>query len=269
MLLGLFSWLFGGRRRRLRKTPLSAEAWGVLERNLPYLKSLTSEDRGELAGLVQIFLDEKRFEGCGGLEITPEIRLVVAAQACMLLLRRETDVYPGLHSIIIYPSAYVAKNISADGFVVSEGTQLRAGQTWTQGSLVLSWDDVLRGAADVHDGHNVVFHEFAHQLDQQSGAADGTPPLPDRSRYVAWARELGKEYRELLRRIEAHRPTSIDPYGGTNPAEFFAVVTETFFERPCQLEKQHPGLYEQLRLFYRRDPAAIERGEAERLGGGG
>ena len=121
------------------------------------------------------------------------------------------------------------------------------------------WDSVLAGALDTHDGHNVVFHEFAHQLDQESGASDGAPPLPRRAMYLPWARVLGREYDRLARDAERHHRTLIDQYGATNPAEFFAVATETFFERPRRLKSKRPSLYAQLKEFYRQDPAEIVR----------
>lgn len=130
---------------------------------------------------------------------------------------------------------------------------------------MLAWDHVFRDAGDIHDGHNVVLHEFAHALDLQDGTADGTPPLP-RSRYLAWARVLGDAYADLRERIARHRPSILDEYGSTNPAEFFAVATECFFEKPLPLERAYPALYEELRRFYRRDPAALLRGETERSG---
>lgn len=192
------------------------------------------------------------------------MKATIAAQACLLLLRRDAEVYPGLFSILLYPHPYVAVDRVVEGGIVTEGEVVRLGETWSRGSLVLSWDDVRRGAADPHDGHNVVLHEFAHQLDQQDGASDGTPPLPGRSRHAAWARVLGAAYDDLVGRIHERRPSVLDAYGATNPAEFFAVATECFFERPAALERGYPDLYAELRRFYRRDPAAIARGDAER-----
>ena len=244
------------RRERLRQTPLPAEWLEIVHENVPYVASLPEADQQELGGLMQVFLDEKHFEGCGGLELTDAIRVTIAAQACVLLLHRETEVYPKLESILVYPHAYVAKGLHADQeHIMNEGPQTRLGESWGHGTVVLSWDDVRRGASDVRDGHNVVFHEFAHQLDQENTLGPGAPTLPRRSMYLAWARVLGHEYESLLDALEHHRRTLIDPYGATNPAEFFAVVTELFFEKPRQLEKGHPELYEQLRGFYRQDPA--------------
>jgi hypothetical protein len=255
----VFSSVFGlkkKRRRELMRTPLSAEAIAIVRRNVPYVAKLGPEDQTELQGLMQVFLDEKRFEGCAGLEITDEVRVTIAAQACVLLLHRKTDFYPKLQSILVYPHAYVVKGLHvSDGHIVTEGPEARAGESWGRGSIVLSWDDVRRGAFDIHDGHNVVFHEFAHQLDQESSRGPGAPMLPKRSMYLAWARVLGEEYQALLDALEHHRQTLIDPYGATNPAEFFAVVSELFFEKPHALKERHPELYEQLRGFYLQDPA--------------
>ena len=263
--------MFGSRRRRrkkLRAQPLPAEARATIEHNVPFVSGLPVADRHELEGLVQVFLDEKWFEGCGGLELDDEMRLTIAAQACVLLLRLGVDeVYPGLSSILVYPHAYVAHTSRrGPGGIVLEGREVRLGESWDRGTLVLSWDDVRKGAADLHDGHNVVYHEFAHRLDQQSGGSDGAPDLGARTRYVAWARVLGAEFEHLVADVQRHRHTVIEAYGATNPAEFFAVVTECFFEKPTRLEEKHPELYDQLRTFYRRDPAALERGEDERLG---
>jgi len=240
------------------KTPLPPDWLAIVERNVPYYRMLPPQDQAELQGLIQVFLAEKRFEGLGGLEITDEIRLTIAAQACILLLRRKTDFYPLLVSILVYPQAYVAPvQRRAPGGVVSEGVQPLAGQTWDKGSLVVSWHDVVRGAANIRDGRNVVFHEFAHQLDTETGTADGTPSLPDASMYAAWARTFGREYKALIRDIEQNRPTLIDSYGAISPAEFFAVATEFFFERPVQLRERHGELYKLLKMFYLQDPASL------------
>lgn len=186
---------------------------------------------------IQVFLAEKHFEGCGGLVITDEARGTIAPLACVLLLHRETDYYyPNLVSILVYPTTYLVPGgqRTADG-LVAEGDQARLGESWARDAVVLAWDSVLSGAADIHDGHNVVLHEFAHQLDQEGDASEGAPPLPRRSMYVAWARVLGHDFDELVRETAHRRRTLLDRYGATNPAEFFAVATETFFEKPRQL----------------------------------
>ncbi|MCK5113883.1 MAG: zinc-dependent peptidase [Phycisphaerae bacterium] len=252
--------MFGFKRRRrekIRQQPFPQEWIDILNKNVSYYSLLKPEEQAELHGDILVFLAEKNIEGCAGLEITDEIRLTIAAEACMLLLNRDTKFYPSLKTILVYPHHYSTESMqSANGLVIG-GVSTRAGESWHRGPVVLSWDDVRAGTADIHDGHNVVFHEFAHQLDDERGGTDGAPALEKRSMYVAWARVLGNEYTKLLDDIEHHRRNSIDSYGGTNPAEFFAVVTETFFEKPRVLQRKHPELYDQLKGFYHQDP--IER----------
>jgi len=183
--------------------------------------------------------------------------VTVAAQACVLLLNRDNDLYPDLEMILVYPSAYVdGRPRTIEGGIVLEGGEARLGESWSRGVVVLAWDAVLKGAKDVRDGKNVVFHEFAHQLDTEDGAADGAPVLEQRAAYGAWARVLGAAYEGLVRDAEEGARTVLDTYGATNPAEFFAVVTEAFFERPKALRAKHPALYEQMRSFYQQDPAS-------------
>jgi Mlc titration factor MtfA (ptsG expression regulator) len=252
-MLGFFK---KSRRAKLRAEPFPKEWLRILERNVSMYGTLTPEDQRELREHVQVFLAEKEFEGCGGLEITDEIRVTIAAQACVLLLHRDTDYYPGLHTVLVYPSTYVAhmRRWSEGGFV-TEGPQPRLGEAWPHGPVVLAWDEVQAEAADVRDGHNVVFHEFAHKLDEEDGADDGTPALPRRSMYLAWARVLGREYEQLRRDARRDRPTVLDKYGAENPTEFFAVATECFFTIPLQLRARHPELYAELAEFYCQDPA--------------
>ena len=252
--------MFGFKRRRrehIRQQPFSQEWIDILNKNIPYYSRLTPQEQAELQGDILVFLAEKNFEGCAGLEMTDEIRLTIAAQACMLLLNRDTKFYPSLRTILVYPHHYSPESLqSANGLVIG-GISTRAGESWHRGPVVLSWDDVRAGTSDIHDGHNVVFHEFAHQLDDERGGTDGAPALEERSMYIAWARVLGGEYTKLLDDIEHHRRNCINSYGATNPAEFFAVITEAFFEKPRTLQRRHPELYDQLKGFYHQDP--IER----------
>ena len=229
----------------------------IIERKVAYFSLLSPKDRRELLGHVRVFLDEKNFEGCGGLDMTDEIRLTIAAQACVLLLHRRTDYYPLLQSILVYPHHYFAQTSrpNPEG-TVDETVENRLGESWDRGAVVLSWRDVVRDAADANDGRNVVFHEFAHQLDAEMGTTDGAPVLGKRSRYAAWAKVLGREYSRLMEDVEYRRPTLLNPYGTKNPAEFFAVATEAFFEMPVALKQRHPELYWQLMEFFRQDPAA-------------
>jgi hypothetical protein len=246
------------RRKRWRQQPFPVEWREIIERRVPYYRILPPADQHELQELVQVFLAEKQFEGCGGLEVTDEIRLTIAAQACILLLHRDTDFYPMLQTILVYPDAYIAPttHYQPDGTVIEED-QARLGESWSRGVIVLSWNDIKHGAADIHDGQNIVFHEFAHQLDSEYGLAEGAPALPWRSMYIAWARVLGRAYEALVHDIAHQRQTLLDAYGATNPAEFFAVATESFFEKPLKLKVHHPELYDQLQLFYQQDPAAF------------
>jgi Mlc titration factor MtfA (ptsG expression regulator) len=249
--------LFKNRRRAaLRAEPLTAEERAVVAKNVPHLTTLDDADRTELEGLIRVFLAEKSFEGCGGLELTDEIKLTIAAQACLLLLHRETDFYPGVEAILVYPGSYRAPMRSRAAGVVIEGEQARLGESWTRGVVVLAWDHVKSGASQPADGQNVVLHEFAHQLDSESGAMDGAPELGARARYTSWAHVLGDEFEELSRKLHAGRGSDIDPYGATNPAEFFAVATEMFFEKSQAMKQRHPALYGELAAFYAQDPAA-------------
>jgi len=246
------------RRRRLAARQFPDEWLAIIDRNVPFYRLLPEADRQELQRHILIFIAEKRFEGCGGLQITDEIKVTIAAQACILLLHRQTDYYPGLPSILVYPHPYVAhgvKNFVA-GFPV-EGPDIRLGESWHRGSVVLSWDDVRRGAADIHDGHNVVFHEFAHQIDSSGAKGDSTPVLRDYSSFMAWARVLQRDFEKLRRDISRDIPTLLDEYGAEDPAEFFAVATEYFFEKAGELQRLHPQLYEELKRFYQQDPARL------------
>jgi Mlc titration factor MtfA (ptsG expression regulator) len=264
----MFGFLKQRRRRKLLAAPFPAHWREIVEKNVRYYACLPPADRTELEELVTIFVAEKVFEGCGGLELSDEIKLTIAAQACLLLLHRETDVYPKLVTILVYPNAYVAKNVrSAGGPIVHEEEQARLGESWTTGVVVLSWHDVVASASDIHDGQNVVLHEFAHQLDGEDGLINGTPLLEQRSQYLAWGRVLSAEFERLIRDSRRGRRTVLDEYGATDPAEFFAVATETFFERPRVMRKRHPELYEELKTFYRQDPAQLlpEKAEGEAL----
>lgn len=252
----MFNLFKSHRRAALRKEPLTTAERAILERNVPYFTKLGVADRQELEGLVRVFLAEKSFEGCGGLELTDEMRITIAAEACLLLLHRETDIYPDMESILVYPTAYMAPSKQTAGGLVIEGEQGRLGESWMRGVVVLAWDHVKHSGTQIGDGQNVVLHEFAHQLDSEDGSMDGAPDLGARARYTSWARVLGTEFSVLSGRIHAGRSSDIDAYGSTNPAEFFAVVTEMFFEKPLALRRRHPELYAELEGFYRQDPAA-------------
>nr|HPK00243.1 zinc-dependent peptidase [Candidatus Hydrogenedentota bacterium] len=250
----MFAYFKNRRRRRLRAEPFP-EAWaGILEKNVPYYRHLPAEDRDELRQHVQVFLAEKHFEGCRGIQITDEIRVTVAGQACVLLLHRDTDYFPSLVTILVYPGAFVVKTViqSHEVFVV-HGEEEREGEAWQRGVIVLAWDSVHEGFRHPHDGDNVILHEFAHQLDLQDSDADGLPADMPAALQPRWGQVLSKAYDALCRDVERGRPSVLDPYGATNPAEFFAVVTECFFECPRELKQAYPELYDVFRAYYRQD----------------
>jgi MtfA peptidase len=254
-----FGFLKRRRRERLRALPVPDEWRRVLERNVPIFRQLPSDDQAELLGHVQVLLAEKHFEGCGGLEMTDEIRLTIAAQAALLLLHRDTDYYPRLTSILVYPTGYVANDERhvGDG-IWEEGPDELLGHTQERlRAVVLAWDEVTRGARDPASGENLVLHEFAHQLDFEDFSTDGTPPLATNAEYRDWARVMREEFEALQDADETGLHTVIDKYGAESPAEFFAVVTEAFFERPHELRARHGELYEQFVRFYRQDPTSF------------
>jgi MtfA peptidase len=237
------------RRARLFGAPFPAEWTAILERNVSLYRRLTPQSRTELHGHIQVLLAEKQFETVGGLELTDEIRVTIAAHAAALLLGRPARYYPGLYSIIVYPSTYRAPVTEHhEGGIVSESEEDRLGESWAEGALVIAWDSARHGARIPGDGDNVILHEFAHQLDTEDGEADGVPRLESRSDYVAWARVMRPEFERLRERPET---SVLDEYGATDAAEFFAVATEAYFERPKELRARHPKLYAELRRFYR------------------
>ena len=252
--------LFGERKRsRLRSQPFPSSWLWILQRNVPVFRRLSAEDQAELCGHIQVFLAEKHFEGCGGLDLTDEIRLTIAAQACLLLLHRQTEYYPHLVTILVYPTGYsVEEERYVGGGVWEEGPEDRVGHTSSQlRALVLAWDAVQEGARDPSDGWNVVLHEFAHQLDFENKSADGTPVLGAHADYVNWSRVMSEELNALRRAGAAGVATLLDSYGATNPTEFFAVATEVFFERPRALRAHHPELYAELQGYFRQDPVTF------------
>src|SRR5213079_48859 len=252
----IFEFLRQRRRRRLRARPFPKEWLTLIQRHVVFFHKLSAGDRAELLGHIQVFLAEKRFEGCGGFAITDEVRVTIAAQACLLLLHRRTDYFPGLLTILVYPLTYMVEEKRQVGeHVWEEGTVNRLGETGRRrGSLVLSWDAVKRDAADPADGKNVVLHEFAHQLDFENHATDGVPGLATREQQLAWAAVMRSEFASLRTADETGIPTLLDTYGATNPAEFFAVSVEAFFERPIMFRAGHPRLYSELQHYFQQDP---------------
>jgi MtfA peptidase len=252
----IFELLKERRRRRLQSRPFPKKWLTLIQRHIVFFRRLSASDRGELLGHIQVFLAEKRFEGCSGFAITDEVRVTIAAQACLLLLHRRTDYFPNLLTILVYPLSYMVEERRQIGeHLWEEGTVHRLGETGRRmGSLVLSWGAVKQGAADPSDGKNVVLHEFAHQLDFENDAVDGVPGLATREQQLAWAAVMRSEYASLRAADESGVPTLLDTYGATDPAEFFAVSVEAFFEQPHALRAHHPKLYAELRSYFRQDP---------------
>jgi MtfA peptidase len=251
----VFSFLKKRRRAALRARPFP-DAWvEYLAANAPVYRRLPDAVRAQLHGHVHVFLAEKRFEGCSGLEMTDEIRVTVAGQACLLLLNRETNYFPELVTVLVYPSVFYADLEEDDGNVVSEYTEDRSGESWDLGVVILSWEDVKQYASTGRSGYNVVLHEFAHQLDSENGALDGAPRFRGREQRRAWARAMNEAFERVERAAASRRATLIDPYGAEDPSEFFAVVTESFFERPLALRREYPALYAELSRYFRVDPA--------------
>jgi Mlc titration factor MtfA (ptsG expression regulator) len=251
----LRQWLRARRFRHLANEPLDPRLLELLQRHMPLYERLPAELQRRLQGLVNVFLNDKNFFGSGGLEITDEMRLAVAGNACLLLLQREDPRFPGSKTIVLYPDTFVARELTYDGVVQREKQSARLGESWHRGPVILSWADVLRGVNNPNDGHNVVIHEFAHKLDEENGPVDGLPVLREHADYSEWARILTHEFADLIERAERHRKGVLDFYGSTAPAEFFAVASEAFFERGKRMQRELPTLYAQLERYYGVGPA--------------
>jgi hypothetical protein len=245
------------RLHRVLARPLTDVQLGVIERNVAQYRGMPRELRTQLQRLVKQFLHQKTFVGCAGLEVTEEMRVTIAAQACLLLLNRPTRVYPGLHAVLVYPGAFLVPRRQQDeAGVVTETRQDLLGESWGDGRVVLSWEHVRRAGLPPEGTHNVVLHEFAHQLDSESGSNNGAPFLGSPERYRSWSETLSRDFDLLRRDAYWGQRDVLDPYGATNPAEFFAVATESFFEQPHELAARHPELYAEFEAYYRVDPRA-------------
>ena len=245
----------GRRRRRLLDKPLGAGDRALMHRLAPLTAALPRDVRARHDGVVQLLLAEKHFEGAAGLEVSREMRLAVAGLAALLQLRPDAEYYPGLDTVLIYPEAFVVDHDVVDehGFV-HEGEDELAGESWQRGVVILSWRDVANEAKD-RNGYNVVLHEFAHQLDEQTGDADGVPPLADPGLAARWTeafREAFARHRKLCRR---RREVLFDEDAAENPAEFFATAVELFFEYPRDLRAEYPAVHEVLAAWLHLDPA--------------
>ena len=251
-------WGIKWRRKRNREALKSAAfnpSWVlILQNNITLYNKLPENLKHRLHGLINVFLYEKSFHGYNGLQINDDIKVTIASQACMLLLNRDDDIYPSLKNILVYPDAFKSMQTESDGTVETVKEIVRIGESWRLGHVVLSWRHSKLGAMDEDDGHNVVYHEFAHQLDHEDGAIDGTPVLDSANSYDQWAKIFSHEYIRLMRQTDAGQKSLIDAYGAVSEGEFFAVVTELFFERPKLLSLEHPELYQELSKYYRLNP---------------
>jgi len=228
-------------------------AWeAMLEEKMKMYKYIPDKLREKYKKDIMWFINSKYFKSCNGLEMNEEIKLLIASQACLLTINLQDD-YPKLQTILVYPNSYVASKSDINGKNYKEA---RLGESWNIGTVVLSWQGGKNGIYNSKDGHNVAIHEFAHQLDQEDGVADGVPILSGgKDAYINWIEIFEKEYEELIKDIRANRKVDIDEYGATNEAEFFAVITEAFFEKSLILKKTHEEIYNEMKEYFKIDPA--------------
>ncbi|MCP4987390.1 MAG: zinc-dependent peptidase [Colwellia sp.] len=243
------------KRDKARRLPFNKQWRKIIQQRVPYFKQMPADLQLQLKQHIQVFVSEKNFVGCNGIEITDEIKITIAAQACLLLLNRKTDYYPKLKTILVYPSAFLKEQTqkSADGVQYTRKVAL-TGESWDFGKIVLSWRDSVFGAQLPNDGHNVVIHEFAHQLDQENGRANGAPILGKGQTYQSWSEVFSQQFEILRKQANAGETSIFAYYGATEPAEFFAVVSEVFFEKSELFYQKHPALYRQLTDYYKVDP---------------
>lgn len=253
-------WWRAYRQRRVLMHPFPAHWRRVLRRRVPMLQRLPADLQLQLKKCIQVFIAEKAFIGCAGLTVTEEMRVVIAAQACLLVVNRSMQHYDHVRQVLVYPGAFIVRRTVTDGIGVQQDQrQTLSGESWTQGQVILSWQDVLEGAAVSDDGRNVVLHEFAHQLDQENGAAQGAPPPAagdTQHNAQRWKQVLSQAYALLQDQAQRGEQGLLNHYGAENPAEFFAVATEAFFEQAAEMAEHHPALYQELRSYYKVDPAS-------------
>lgn len=244
------------RRERQLQQPFPEQWQKTLRAQVPVYKKLPRELRNRLEQHVQLFLAEKAFYGCDGFEVNETVRLTIAGHACLLIVARNFSDFDEVSSILVYPDAYHVREVESDGIIVSESNQIRAGEASSRGQVVLAWAECEEGAVNPSGHHNVILHEFAHQLDYLDGTADGAPPLSG-EQAQHWQETMTRAYEHLRRSLRHHRKPWLDPYGATEPAEFFAVLTEAFFQQPGHLKEEQPEVFEALRGFYRLDPVTF------------
>ncbi len=258
LILGVIAvqaWSRWQTRNRLLSSSLSDHERHIVHSAVPLAAKMPVELRARYEGKIRLFLYQVDFIGCDGLEVSEEMELSIAAQACLLIANTDAW-YKTLRTILIYPGAFKSVQAVQTDFVVTEREQVRLGESWARGPVVLSWAHSELGASDPGDGKNVVIHEFAHQLDNLSGETDAAPVLaPDQS-FAKWAEVFIAAYDRHVARIEGGQSTVLDAYGATSHVEYFAVATEIFFERPADLKAEEPDVYSQLSQLMRLDPVA-------------
>lgn len=233
------------------------ESWQkILDSSVPYYRQLPDDLQEKLRNHLVIFMDEKLFEGCNGLEMTEEKKVIISAYACVLLLGEPAGYYSDLQAILVYPDDYMAPvQEESEGGIVSEGTQARKGESWDLGNIVLSWDDIRENIENSSSGQNLIFHEFAHQLDDHYGLTAGIGERGEIFRDDEWTQILAAAFSKLQRKGRRGDVCVLDSYGATHPAELFSVATEAFFLNPHQLCEEFPKLYDVLKSFYNLDPS--------------
>lgn len=255
----IFSWLRTRRRKKILARPFPESWQAYVEQSLHGYNWLSPREQAKLRDDVHLFVVEKNWEGCGGLAVTDEMKVTIAAQACLMTLGLEGDPFRDVLSILVYPAGYaVPVEHSQQGWTI-HGESARLGESWYRGPVILSWAEIDEDVRHPGDGNNLVWHEFAHQIDMLDRSINGTPPLASRAERQRWQEVMTAEFEQLKRDARHGRDTLLDTYGTDSEAEFFAVATECFFDCPVPLRHQHRGLYDLLRQYYRQDPAARER----------
>jgi len=245
--------------RILARRSISDELWARTVADLPFVAWLEVTDLAELRRLTSLFLDEKEFAGAGGLEVTDEMAVHIAVQACLPVLRLGLAPYRGFVGIVVQPDEVVAaREVMDDDGVVHQYDEVLTGEAVEGGPLMLAWTDVRAAGESADWAYNVVIHEFAHVIDMSDGLADGVPPLPNAGVRHAWSAAIDSEYRAFCERVDADEDTALDPYGAEGIDEFFAVAAEAFFVAPQAMRAEHPALYALFASYFRQDPAASE-----------
>jgi len=251
----MFGFFKQKRRKEWLALPLTDDERALLSEWMPHWDYLGPEEQDRLGGVIQVLRHEKNYEGCGGLELDDGMPLLIAANAGLLIFNRPGNYYPGLSSVLLYPEAFVVRDVHAgeDSLIVQEAEE-REGEAWETGAIVLSWEDIMTDMQEF-DGRNVVVHEFAHHLHSNAWGPDRSPGLASPQGIARFEAVLQREFEALQRRVHRRRGTFLDPYGAEAPEEFFAVATESFYDLPLEMRAKHPDLYEQLSLFYQCNPA--------------